>query len=155
MNICFCQPSCFSDLRSLASFLWAQNLGYPRYDEWVDRAVTELDAGYKTAILAIDDGRMVGNVIFQPHKEIAGIREIKNLRVDESVRDRRFGSFLLRQAEWFDSGTYDFLMADFRANKRDIERLMLSEGYQVVETKSIYDEGMDKIVIKPKKKNHV
>lgn len=149
MNICFRQPVDWTDLRMLADFLWRQHLGYSGYDDWIQRAVNEIDGGYKQSILAFDGGRLVGDVVYQPHKEISGVREIKNLRVDESIRCRKFGAFLLRQAEWQDSAMYDFLMADFRADQPEVESLMLSEGYRVVETRNLYGDGVDKVVLKP------
>ena len=148
MRIEFRQPSCFSDLRVLVDFLGKQNLGYPNYDDWVTRCLAELDAGYKQAIIAYDGSKIVGNVIFQPHKEISGVREIKNLRVAEDMRNRRFGAFLLRQAEWHDSASYHAIMADFRADQSEIEKLLLDEGFVIAGVRTLYDEKQDKIALR-------
>ncbi len=36
-----------ADLKELIDFLAFQDLGYPRYEEWVQRAEHELDIGYQ------------------------------------------------------------------------------------------------------------
>ena len=148
INISFRQPDSYTDIRRLRDFLSAQNLGYPVYDDWVYRATEEIDQGYKQAVLAIDDGKLVGDVIFQPHKEIRGIREIKNLRVDTGSRFRKFGSFLLRQAEFFRHEEYDWLMGDFRQDQKDMARLMTDEGYSACQVRCLYDDQMDVVAIK-------
>lgn len=128
LNIAFRQPSDYSDIRALRDFLYHQNLGYPSYDEWVFRATEEIDDGYKQSILAFDDGKIVGNVIFQPHKEISNLREIKNLRVDQSIRLRKFGSFLLRQAEWFQSDQYEHLIARLPQRPKGSRKTPIGRG---------------------------
>lgn len=148
MNISFRTPSSYLEVKNLVDFLWSQNLGYPNYDDWVLRAKSEIDGGYKTAILAFDEGRIVGNVIYQPHKELAGIREIKNLRVSTEIRCRKFGSFLLRQAEWVDFEAYNALMLDFRELEVEVEKMVISEGFQIVSSKRLYDDEIDKIAVK-------
>lgn len=148
MNIQFRQPADFTELRSLLGFLWRQDLGYPAYSDWVTRTGHEIDSGYKQAILAYEDGRLIADIVFQPHKEIRGLREIKNLRVDTSVRFRKFGSFLLRQAEFLRAEEYDWLIADFRADQNAVERLLVDENYQVCSVRSLYDDSPDKIVVK-------
>ena len=148
MNITFRKPNSFAELKTLIDFLWAQNLGYPNYDDWVLRALGELDDGYKKAIIAYDDNVIVGSIIFQPHKELSGIREIKNLRVSPHCRSRRFGSFLLRQCEWFESQTFHSLLCDFRADQEEVERLLVDEGFRIVSVRSLYDDRLDKIALR-------
>lgn len=148
LDISFRQPGAYSDIRLLRDFLTKQNLGYPNYDDWIYRATEEIDQGYKQSVLAFDDGHLVGDVIFQPHKEVAGLREIKNLRVDEDSRFRKFGSFLLRQAEFIDHEQYDWLIADFREGQKAVERLLASEGYTNREVRCLYDDRFDIVTMK-------
>jgi len=148
LNVVFRQPDSYSDIRLLRDFLTKQNLGYPNYDDWIFRATEEIDQGYKQSILAFDDNHLVGDVIFQPHKEVNGLREIKNLRVDQDIRLRKFGSFLLRQAEYIDCNQYQWLIADFRDDQKTVERLLLSEGYKVCGSRCLYDERIDIVAMK-------
>jgi GNAT superfamily N-acetyltransferase len=148
LNVLFRQPDSYSDIRLLRDFLTRQNLGYPNYDDWVFRATEEIDQGYKQTVLAFDDGKLVGDVIFQPHKEVSGLREIKNLRVDEESRFRKFGSFLLRQAEFIDHDQYDWLIADFREEQKAVERLLMSEGYIKHQIQCLYDDHLDIVAMK-------
>ena len=86
-------------LRELVDFIHLQDLGYPRYHDWVAKAESELFSGYKGAIIAYSESRVVGNLIFQPHKGISTLLEIKNLRVHQKLRGRDFARFMLRQLE--------------------------------------------------------
>jgi UDP-N-acetylenolpyruvoylglucosamine reductase len=148
MHISFREPDSFSEVKLLADFLWKQDLGYPNYSDWVLRARNEIDLGYKKSIIAFDESRIVGNVVFQKHKEIPEIREIKNLRVSIDLRFRKFGSFLLKQAEWFESSNYSLLMADFRETEKWIGSFLIKEGFQVIRSASLYDDKIDSIAVK-------
>ena len=76
-NFNFRTPDTTQDLRQLVNFLMKQDLGYPRYEEWVQRSEHEVEKGDKTPILAFSDGQLVGDVIYQPHKQLPRLREIK------------------------------------------------------------------------------
>lgn len=150
MNISVRTPQDSSDLWSLYDFVLSQHLDYPNYEDWAYRAKTEIEEGYKIAIVAWSEGKIVGNVIFQPHKQFARIRELKNLRVSVKSRFRKFGAFLLRQAEWFQFEDYDFLFGDFRSDNNAMQRLLVSEGYEIKSLQSLYDPNvLDSVVIKP------
>lgn len=49
-NFTFRGLSEHKDLKELVDFLIKQNLGYPRYDDWVQRTEHEIERGYKTSI---------------------------------------------------------------------------------------------------------
>jgi len=50
-------------LKGLISFLAKQDLNYPGYDNWVQKTEYELDSGYKKAIMAFSDGKLVGDLV--------------------------------------------------------------------------------------------
>ncbi len=52
------------DLDALTGFIATQDLGYPNYNAWVERARAEVRDGYKTAITAFSDNVVVGDVIY-------------------------------------------------------------------------------------------
>lgn len=128
-----------TELRSLVNFLASQDLGYPRYDSWVQKTEHELGTGTKHAILAEDHGRLVGDVVFQRHKNIADAVEIKNARVVEKFKWRHFGSFMLAQVEAeCDVGTF---ICDVRSNRTDIINFLCGCGYRPLLKSHLYDEN--------------
>lgn len=148
MNISIREPTSYLDVKFLTDFLFNHNLDYPNYEQWVLRCKTEIEIGYKKAIIAWEENKIAGCAIFQSHKELPNIREIKNLRIDSKYKNRRFGSFLLRQVEYFERESYSYLIADFRENLLEVERLLLSEDYSIVATRNLYDQKFDKIALK-------
>lgn len=138
------------DLTRLLEFIRKQNLNYPGYQDWVDRTETEIEMGWKTGVIALSGGYVVGDIIWQPHKEIRGIREIKNLRVHPSVRERYFARFLMKQAEAENRQDYDLLMLDLREDhpeKIPLMNMLISMGYEKLYAVNLYDPNVRDIVM--------
>ncbi len=135
------------DLRALVDFLMKQSLGYPNYEDWVQRAEYEMDKGYKTAILALSEGQLVGDVIYQQHKTFPRIREVKNVRIHPGVRRRDFARFMLRQAEVEKWEEYDALLVDAPAGQEEVIHLLRSVGYVELGTKPLYDPNNNDVVM--------
>ncbi|MBU0461515.1 MAG: GNAT family N-acetyltransferase [Nanoarchaeota archaeon] len=135
------------DIGRLVDFLAKQDLGYPHYDEWVQRAENELAAGYKVPIIAVSDGQIVGDVLYQPHKQIPRLREIKNLRVHPDLRRRDFAHFMLRQAEAEHPEQYDAIICDTRADQREIIGLLTFSGYVPVATVPLYGDDLPDVTL--------
>ena len=137
------------DLSRLLEFIRSQNLNYPRYQDWVSRTESEIEGAYKTGVLAISNGFVVGDLIWQPHKELPKVREIKNLRIHPLVGRRYFASFLLRQAE-NEPGAFHELMVDFREDHPEmslLERMFILTGYDRICTVNLYDPNVRDIVM--------
>jgi len=98
-NFTFKNPQDKKDLSILVNFLIKQDLGYPNYEDWVQKAESEIDSGYKRAIMAFSNKHIVGDLIYQPHKTIPLVMELKNLRIHNEFKNRYFANFMLRQAE--------------------------------------------------------
>lgn len=135
-----------TDLQELVNFLVLQDLGYPRYDEWVQRAEHELDTGYKKTILAFSGGELVGDVIYQQHKEISCFLELKNLRIHPELRTRKFAEFMLKQVE-AENKQYDAIICDLPSNQPKILNFMESQGYSILTTIPLYDKNVPDIVM--------
>ena len=145
----FRTPDSTRDLKQLVDFLIKQNLGYPRYEDWVQRTEYEMDIGYKTPIMALSGGKLVGDLIYQPHKQIPRVREIKNLRVHPGFRGRSFAHFMLRQAEVENLDQYDALIVDARADQSEVITLFMHNGYVPLGRRALYDVNtMDVVMIK-------
>lgn len=127
-----------ADISLVKDFMIEQSLGYPNYEAWVERASHEMDAGYKQAVMAFYNGKMVGDIVFQPHKEIDKILEIKNIRVHEEVRGRNVANFMLKQIEFNFKNKYDAFIVDAPKEKQDIKGLLLSTGYVPIVSVPLY-----------------
>jgi len=147
-NYEFYTPATSRDLRAGIDFLAAQDLSYPGYrDVWVPKAEHECISGWKTMILARTHGIVIGDVVFQPHKQLPRVREIKNLRIHPNFRDRFFAAFLLKQAEKEQSNDYDAIVADARENQPGIVNFFLRQGYRVIAVQSLYEKGRQEVIL--------
>lgn len=136
------------DLSRLVNFLHTQSLGYLDYDDWVQRAEHEIDSGYKTAVLGFSSGYLVADLIYQPHKQLVRVREIKNLRVHPSVRRRDFAHFMLKQAE-VESPDYQAIICDVRKDQPEAMALLRLAEYVPIASVSLYDTNIkDMVMIK-------
>lgn len=156
INITVRTPQDCIDIRNLRSFMQNQSLGYKNYEDWVERAISELQAGYKTGILAFTNGTLVGDLVFQDHKGLHGLREIKNLRIHELMHGRGLAQFLLRQVETIETEGLLGIICDVQEQRQNIIRFMVSRGYQKLATRSLYDPNeLDVILIKPLHNNPI
>lgn len=133
-------------IRQTIEFLAKQDLKYPRYDEWVQKAEAELFSGYKKAALAYSEGILVGDILWQPHKQFPRVRELKNVRVSK-VNRRYIAEFLVRQAECEDRGEFDAIIVDAREFQTDFISLMQNLDYRVVGKLNLYDEDKRDVVL--------
>jgi len=148
INYEFYTPATSRDLRAGIDFLAAQDLSYPDYRQvWVPKVEHECISGWKTIILARTHGVVIGDVVFQQHKGLARVREIKNLRIYPDFRDRFFAAFLLKQAEKEKPEDYDAIVADVRENQPEIVRFMLRQGYRVIAVQSLYEKDRQEVIL--------
>ena len=138
----FCDDE--KDILKVVGFLEKQPFDYPRYMDWVCRAKEELLAGYKKAILAFSDGVLVGDFIYQQHKDFPSVIEFKNARVHEKLRRRFFLSFMIRQAEVEAGG--NAIICDTHSDNYPVIGLLKSLGYQELLRAPIYDENSEEII---------
>jgi hypothetical protein len=134
------------DLRQLVDFLAAQDLGYPQYDDWVQRTELEIDSGYKVPIIAYSGSHIVGDLIYQMHKQLPRVRELKNLRVHESMRHRDFAHFMLRQGECDNPDQYDAIICDLRSSENTLMKLLTFAGYVPLGRMPLYDSNIEDVI---------
>ena len=135
------------DLETLLDFLMKQSLGYPKYEAWVQRAEHEIKRGYKTAILAFSGGFLVGDLIYQPHKDLPRTRELKNMRIHPNLRRRYFAHFMLKQAEVESREDYDLILCDVRSDQPAVINLMKLFGYTSLVTTCLYNRNMQDVIM--------
>jgi len=138
-----------NELSQLIDFLHRQNLNYPNYDDWVQRTESEIIRGHKKTILALSGKRIVGDLIYQQHKENPRLLELKNMRVHPNLRDRYFARFMLRQAE-AENPNYDAIICDAPSEFPEIISFMQNCGYTPILSRPLYDNQEPEIVmVKP------
>ncbi len=141
-----------SDITTIVDFLAVQNMDYPGYDAWVQRTEAELLINQKQGILASSEGKIAGNLIFQPHKTNTDFLELKNLRVHPELRRRGFAGFMLRQMEIEaqQQRAYTGIICDVRPEQTSVIKLLTLCGYRPVMTVPLYENHhFDVIMVKP------
>jgi len=135
------------EIDQLAKFLLFQPLGYPNYEDWVERARVELLSGDKSSILAFSDGVLVGDALYQPHKQFPRVREIKNMRVHPKLQGRYFGVFMLKQAEAENPEDYDAIITDIRFDNTPVLHMARFCGYDELVRTQLYERNAQEVVM--------
>lgn len=122
--------------------LWIPRADYPDFVDWLHRAHGELRAGQKRAVVALEGPDVQGSVIYQPHKALRGVLELKNISVRPEARGRLLASFLLRQAELAGAalGLHQ-VVVDAKARNVEIRKFLLSQRYRPCGTADLYGLG--------------
>ena len=135
------------EIDQLAKFLLLQSFNYSRYEDWIERTRAQLFSGYKSCILAFSDGVLVGDLVYQQHKQFPRLRELKNMRIDPRLQGRYFGMFMLRQAEKENSSEFDAIICDTRSDRPDVLGMLTLAGYKVLLKAPLYDRNVEDIVL--------
>lgn len=110
----------------------------------------KIEFGYKTGIIALSEGKIVGDLIYQPYKELPRIRELKNLRIHQDIRDRGFASLMMRQAERENYEDFDIIIGDVRSTEKEVIHLLRKMGYNPLFNAYLHDSHKEDILfIKP------
>lgn len=138
------------DLNRLRLFLSKQRLWYPNYPGWVEEVcIPNIRDGWKTAIIARSQGDIVGNAIFQPHKELPRTREFKNVRIHPKFQRRDLGHFLFRQVEEEDKETFDRIILDTDIRNKGIIKFLRFCGYRPIMQLPLYcSDNVDIVMVK-------
>ncbi len=136
-------------LRILVDFMASQDLDYPHYDAWLQRAENQFEREEKSAILGFSERKLVGDLVHQVCKDsgLGNLREIKNARVHPELRDRYFMSFMLRQLYVECKNDYDGLIVDVRANQTNTYDFFISQGFIPIMKIPLYETSMNEIVL--------
>lgn len=120
--------------------LWVPKDDYPDYGDWVQKVWSQLRSEEKRALVGVSGRRVVGAVVYQPHRALPGVLEVKNLTVRPDVQGRHMASFLLRNAEV--EGVRDFgsreVTLDAKARNAAIRAFLLRNGYAVSGVRDLY-----------------
>ncbi len=152
MEINFRLAESLKDRDSLVKFLRLQSLGYPNYNDWVDRAIADLEAGWKTCMLGFCNGILVADLVYQPSKVFPTVFcELKNGRVIQEFHRGHYLSFMIRQSEISArKAGYHAMICDTRSTNLPIINMLLSSGYNELLRVPLYEKNAEDVVfVKP------
>jgi hypothetical protein len=144
------------ELKLLINFMASYNLGYPHYDGWIQKTENQLERGDKQAILAFNEGKLVGNLVYQVCRDngLGNLREIKNCRIHPKMKDRYFATFMLKQLYTESKEKFDGLICDVRANQEETYNFLICNGFIPITKIQLYEKNMDEtIMFRPLKEN--
>lgn len=122
--------------------LWIPRADYPDFVDWLHKAHGELRSGAKRAVVALERQEVLGSVIYQPHRALRGVLELKNISVRPDARGRLLASFLLRQAELAGQAMgLTTVLVDAKARNEGIRRFLLSQRFRTAGTTDLYGLG--------------
>jgi hypothetical protein len=142
-------------LKLLVDFMASQDIDYPHYDEWLQRAESQMEKGEKEAILAFSGRKLAGDLVTQMCKDsgLGSLLEIKNARVHPDLRDRHFMTFMLKQLYRGYENKYDGMIVDVRASQPETLNYLVREGFAPIAKTTLYEKNMEEITLfKPLKK---
>lgn len=119
------------EIEKLKSFILKQKQFYPNFDEWVlEKCIPRIELSVYKTYLAIDDNKVIGNLIFNINKDI----EIKNFRIDENYRNRDLGHFLINQLYLLNKD----LKLDVTVDNFKAVQFFIRNGFNIIEKKELY-----------------
>lgn len=126
--------------RHLMDFLSKQCLDYPNYNQWLEKTEFEISLGTKSALIAYSDKSIAGDIVWQFHKTIPLLVELKNIRISEKVRERYFASFMLKQVEWSVKECCSGLIVDCRENQLEMKSFLANQGFVPIAVLNLYEK---------------
>lgn len=108
----------------------------------MERSRPEILMGYKRAIIVLSEGIPIADLIFQPHKQLPQIIELKNLRVAREARGRGLARFMLKQPEIELPGR-DGIIGDLHTDQLEVRQTLDSLGYRRIAVVSLYDPNTE------------
>lgn len=137
------------DLKNLELSLIYQRLWYPKYEKWVtERCIPDIESGWKKVISVFYGKEIIGDAIFQPHKELPKTLEFKNMRIDQRFWRRGIGYFLLKQVE-FSRGENERIILDVDYRLGGTINFLKRCGYKILCSRRLYDpNNLDVIMLK-------
>lgn len=113
------------------------HLNYPNYNWWVKKCKKELKSGYKKVYYIQKDLNISGVLIFQRHKKIDNILEIKNFRVSLMDKKKGIGSLLYDSLEQY-AKKHNFKTILVDTHSDEMIDFLLGKGFNIIEKEKLY-----------------
>ncbi|MDD5651156.1 MAG: GNAT family N-acetyltransferase [Candidatus Nanoarchaeia archaeon] len=137
------------EINKLYNFIKQFSLDYPDYNIWLEKCKRELELGYKKAFVCEKNNQIIGNLIFQPHKEDPLLLEMKNGRVlDEYRRKNIFSSLVKNVIIYGKENNFKRVIGDAHITNEGMIKTLSNFGFMELANETIYDKQIEKIMIK-------
>lgn len=133
---------------ALAPRLWIPPKDYPDEIDWGQKAYDETLSGLKRHMVLFDREEVVGDVVYQRHKQDPHVLEIKRIALQPSARGRYFASVLVQNAEI--EGALEFGTTIVRGDSKvdnPIKHFLRKRGYKKVGQTDLYGLGTGEDII--------
>lgn len=135
-----------NEINELYQFIKQYPLNYPNYSEWLKKCKRELELGYKKAFVYKLKGKIIADLIFQPHKQDSSLLELKNIRVIEEHRKKKVFSKLLKEAiSYARQNRFKKIVVDAHADSEVIKPLQ-KLGFSVESYENLYDSKLETVL---------
>lgn len=130
------------ELKLLLDFMYKQPQFYPNYNDWLyGKCMHRLESQQYIALLAISDGKVIGNAVYTLHEDHL---EIKNFRIDINYRNRALGRFLLTNIPKLS----DNIRLDVSSDNFSGLEFFIRNGFHITDKKPLYIPDRDEFVLK-------
>jgi ribosomal protein S18 acetylase RimI-like enzyme len=129
--------------------LWIPQADYPDYDTWLERVHQQLCREDKQAMVAIESTRVVAAIVYQRHKELPNVLEVKNISVKPEARGRLVASFMLRNVEVEGARGLNAsrIVIDAKKDNVGVRLFLLQHRYVPITTTDLYSLGAGQDVV--------
>ncbi|MFA4952891.1 MAG: GNAT family N-acetyltransferase [Candidatus Pacearchaeota archaeon] len=135
-------------INQICEYIESFDLDYPNYKTWVAKCKNELISNYKKCFFVEKNKKIIGSIIFQPHKKEKNILEIKNFRVSLEHREEGIGSRLYNETERYarERG-FKIIQIDTHENNQELIEFLIKKSFKVIERKSLYEKIQVEIIL--------
>lgn len=137
------------EIEAIYSYIKKFPLDYPNYFDWLEKCKEELEAGYKKGFYARNsEQKIIGSIIFQPHKQEKQILEIKSMRVSPEYQRRRVGSILYNLVEEYAyENRFGKIQVDAHADNSSIIQFFATKGFNIEAQESLYSPSKMEVIL--------
>jgi hypothetical protein len=133
------------NLDDLIKFIQENNPGYPNYYPWTEKTRGEINSGTKYGYALYYYGSIAGDIIFQQHKQIKEIIELKNVRIHSKLKGRKCATFMVGQVEF--EMPWKAIITDVKLIQTDMINFLISQGYSPIAQTFLYDSHNPDVVL--------
>lgn len=139
------------DVGKVCEFIKDFILDYPNYNKWIEKCKKELEKGSKFGFYAVENDKIIGNIIFQMHKQEHSILEIKNFRVDSGHQRKDVGSKLYKSVEEYAKANgFSEIQIDTHAENNDMINFLEKQGFKIRSKKYLYTLDQLEVILSKK-----
>jgi len=135
------------EVRRIYEFIKAHPLDYPNYADWIEKCRRQLELEEKGAIYEMSDGRIIGCIVYQQHREDRHCLEIKNFRVDTHHRHSGVGTRLEQRICRIARASHlHKVYCDVSPSNQDMITFLLNKGYILEDKEPLYTRNRMELI---------